>query len=329
MNSRPGEFELISKHFAPLAGKGSFGFRDDASEITPKSGNSLVITQDSIAEGVHFFGDDDPALIARKALRVNISDIAAKGASPRYFSLSLGLGKSWNEAWIEKFAKGLKQEIRDYNLDFTGGDTFSTGAGFVISLTMIGETPQGDYVSRLGAGVDDLIYVSGTIGDGALGLLARQGKLTAIDKDDIDFLLDRYLVPRPRVELSQLLRMNASSAMDISDGLIGDMEKLCSASGVGAQLDLAAIPLSRSAKNVIEHDSDYMKLALTGGDDYEILFTIPPEHQKSTEDALSLLDCGATLIGQITSASGVRVLSPEGKTVSFEKTGYDHSGADF
>lgn len=326
MNSRPSEFSIIKKYFAPFASKGAFDFRDDAAEIIPTEGCSLVITQDAIAEGIHFFSDDPPALIAKKALRVNLSDLAAKGASPKFISLALGLGMSWNEEWVAEFAKGLKDDCEVYGVELTGGDTFRTGGGFVISISAIGEVPLGGYVSRLNANKDDMIFVTGCIGDAALGLLAHENKLTRLSDKDNDFLVNQYLLPQPRVEVAEIIRQFATASMDISDGLIGDLEKLCQASNVSAVLKIQNVPLSQAVQNVISLESNLLETALTGGDDYEILFTVAEEKLEEFENLIKGFEGQFTRIGTINSGQGVKVFDRDGQLIEFEKTSYDHSG---
>ena len=326
MNSRPSEFSIIKKYFAPFASKGAFEFRDDAAEITPREGTSFVITQDAIAEGVHFFPDDPPASIAKKALRVNLSDLAAKAATPKYISLALGLGKTWNEEWIADFAKGLNDDCETYDIELTGGDTFSTGAGFVISITAIGEVPTGNYVSRLNARTRDALFVTGFVGDAALGLLAHEKKLSGLGDDDNSYLIDRYLLPQPRLGVAGIIMKFATASMDISDGLIGDLEKLCQASNIGAELQIQNIPLSRAAMNAITLESNLMETALTGGDDYEILFTVAEEKLVEFEDSIKGFEGQITRIGTINSGQDVKVFDSHGKLIEFEKKSYDHSG---
>ncbi len=326
MNSRPSEFSIIKKYFAPFASKGAFELRDDAAEIIPSEGMSLVLTQDAIAEGVHFFSDDPPASIAKKALRVNLSDLAAKGAKPKYISLALGLGKTWNEKWVADFAKGLSEDCEAYEIELTGGDTFSTGGGFVISITAIGEVPLGDYVSRLNAKSGDALFVTGFIGDAALGLLAHEKKLSELGNDDNAYLMGRYLLPEPRLELAEIIRKYAAASMDVSDGLIGDLEKLCQASEVGAELEIQKVPLSNAAQSAISLESDLLETALTGGDDYEILFTVAEEKLVEFEDLIKGFEGQITRIGTINSGQGVKVFDRDGQLIEFEKTSYDHSG---
>ncbi len=331
MNSRKNnyqlsEFLLIKKYFAPFAGEGAFNLSDDAAEIIPTESMSLVITQDAVAEGIHFFPDDPPQLIAKKALRVNLSDLAAKGADPKYISLSLGLGSNWNEAWISDFAEGLAEDCKAYGIQLTGGDTFRTGGGFVISITAIGELPQGTYTSRLGAAPHEYLYVTGTVGDGALGLMARQARFEGLSVGENEFLIDRYLVPNPRIELANILQCFATASMDISDGLVGDLEKLCEASGVAAEVKSSKIPLSTAVQKQITSESNYLQTALTGGDDYEILFTVKPENCDALERALSTLPFPVTQIGEIISGQGVKVFDTDGQVIEFDQTSYDHSG---
>jgi len=326
MNSRPSEFSLISKYFAPLSGETGFNFGDDAALLPKLENTRLVITQDAIAETVHFFSDDTPDLIARKAIRVNLSDLAAKGATPRYISLALGLGNTWNEAWVDRFAQGFAADCKTYNLELTGGDTFRTGGGFVISITAMGEIAKDGYVSRLGARVGDVLCVTGTIGDAAIGLHVRQGGLGKLLQSHRQALIDRYLLPQPRTSFAHLIRDHASAAMDISDGLLGDLEKLCAVSRVGCDIRLDDIPLSKALNAAIELESSSLETALSGGDDYEILFTVPEENLKAFDKATSLEDIRISKIGQITSGGPVKVFDTGGEVVEFAKKSYDHCG---
>lgn len=314
------EFDLIKTHFAPLAGEGSFNLQDDAAHLTPTPGHAIVVTQDAIAERVHFFADDAPDLIAKKALRVNLSDLAAKGAKPKSISLALGLGESCNENWVARFASGLGEDLKLFDVGLSGGDTFKTGAGTVISITAIGEVPEGKYVSRLGASVGDEIFVTGTIGDAALGLLARQGLLKS------DELKLRYLLPQPRTNFHEIVQDYASAAMDISDGLVGDLEKLCAASGVSAEIYAEQVPFSEEAKRIIADESIYLKRALTGGDDYEILLTVAPEQVEEFLKSSKDLSFRVTSIGKIIAGEGVKVFDNSGEAIEFEQTSYIHTG---
>ncbi len=271
---RPGEFELIGRYFRPLAtDAGAFELTDDAAVYRQLPGDDLVLTTDMIAEGVHFFADDPPELIARKALRVNLSDLAAKGAVAFGYLLSLGLPKSWNEDWVAAFAKALKGDQARYDVSLLGGDTIRASGGTTVSVTAVGRVPKGRMVRRVGARPGDAVFVSGTIGDAALGLALRLGKATT-DEKGTKHLIDRYLHPRPRMALAAVVRRHATSAMDVSDGLVGDLGHICEVSGVGAEIELALVPLSAAARRMVTADRSLLKPVLTGGDDYEILATI-------------------------------------------------------
>ena len=324
--TRVSEFSLIKKYFAPFASEGAYNLRDDAAEIIPTQNTSLVITQDAIAQGIHFFEDDPPELIAKKALRVNLSDLAAKGAIPKYISLAMGLGNSWSEAWVADFAKSLHEDCEAYGIELTGGDTFATGAGFVVSITAIGELPYNQYVSRLGAKPDDVLYVTGNIGDSAMGLFARQKKFKALSSEDSKYLINRYQVPQPRVELSGFIQKFATASMDISDGFVGDLQKLCLASGVSSTVEITKIPFSKPVLSLFESESNYLETALTGGDDYEILFTANPADCIELEKEISILPFPVSRIGTINSGQGVKVFDTSGEVIEFDKTSYDHSG---
>ncbi|MGI9352706.1 MAG: thiamine-phosphate kinase [Rhizobiaceae bacterium] len=323
--AKPSEFEIIEGYFASLAGEGSYGLKDDAAELVPKTGYSLVITQDAIAENIHFFSKDAADLIARKAIRVNLSDLAAKGAIPQSVSVALGLGNDWSEEWISLFAKGLSVDCKEFGVTINGGDTFRTGGGFVISVTAIGEVPTGEYVSRLGAQSTDLLYVSGTIGDAALGLLVRQEIIEGISNEESTYLTNRYLLPQPRTELTGIIRKFASASMDVSDGFVGDLGKMCSVSGVSAEVKFQKIPFSEAARSVFECESRYIQSALTGGDDYEILFTISQSDQEELEQAISGLGLSVTCVGSIGEGEGVTVFDRDGSVIEFQTSHYDHS----
>ena len=272
MAQRFTEDELIARLFAPLAGTAALNLSDDAA-LLPARANAIVATADALVAGVHFFPEDPPALIAKKALRVNLSDLAAKGAEPLGFLLAIALAPDWTNEWLAAFATGLGEDARAYGCPLLGGDTVATPGPLTLSITALGEAPKGKFVSRSAAQPGDGLFVSGTIGDAALGLRLRYDKVLAnqLSPQARDYLLERYLLPRPRLELGPALRAHASAAMDISDGLAGDLAKLVKASRVGAQVTLSEVPLSDAAKEAIAIDPNLMEVALTGGDDYEIL----------------------------------------------------------
>ena len=277
MHQRPGEFEIIARYFAPLARgfPGAYGLRDDAAVIAPAPGHELVAKTDAIVGGVHFFDDDPPDLVARKALRVNLSDLAAKGARPRAYLLDLMIPQRVDEAWIAAFAAGLAHDQAEYGVHLIGGDTDSTPGPVAIAVTALGEVPAGRIIRRGGARAGDELYVTGTVGDGALGLLAAKGQLSNIDDLAARFLVDRYRLPQPRVAVGPRLIGAATAALDVSDGLVADLRHLCETSGLDAVVDEADVPLSEAARAALHVKPSVMDAILTGGDDYEIAFAAP------------------------------------------------------
>jgi thiamine-monophosphate kinase len=275
MTGRYSEDELIARLFAPLAGSAALGLSDDAA-LLPPSMEQTVITTDMLVAGVHFFAKDPPALIAKKALRVNLSDLAAKAAEPLGFLLSLALPPDWTNDWLEAFAGGLAEDARTFNSPLLGGDTAATPGPLTIAITALGRATR--FVPRGGAQPGQGVFVSGTIGDAALGLVLRRepGLLAGLSQSARAYLLDRYVLPRPRLDLIPLLRDHAAAAMDVSDGLAGDLAKLCRVSGASAVIDATQVPLSDAAREAVSHDPGLLETALTGGDDYEILFTAAP-----------------------------------------------------
>lgn len=322
--ARPGEFELIAAYFAPLSGEGSFGLLDDAALVRVTPGKALVMTQDAIAAGVHFLRDDDPSSIARKALRVNLSDLAAKGATPSAFSLALGLHEDWDEAWIAGFANGLALDCKEFRLSLSGGDTFRAKDGPVISITAWGEMDPESYASRLGARPGDRLYVTGTIGDAALGLKVRLGEPDYCALGGAGNLLERYLVPAPPVSFAPLVAQFASAAMDISDGLVGDLQKLARASAVDFDIALDAVPFSASAKEALGLPGA-IEAALAGGDDYQILLTVPEADHASFEAAVRRGEVRASPLGVAREGAGrVDVFLPNGEAVPLKRTSFAH-----
>ncbi|MEX0852127.1 MAG: thiamine-phosphate kinase [Bauldia sp.] len=320
---RPGEFELIERYFRPLAADpGAFGLGDDAALYRQRPNEDLVVSADMIAEGVHFFPDDPPASIARKALRVNLSDLAAKGAAPFGYLLSLALPGDWTEAWVRGFAAGLRSDQARYGVTLLGGDTIRAAGGLSISVTVIGRVPKGRMVLRSGARAADIVCVSGTVGDAALGLRLRQGSLQPVA--GTGQLLGRYLLPRPRVALAPVLRRHATSAMDVSDGLVGDLAHICEVSGVGAEVDLAAVPLSAAARRLAASDPALIPLILNGGDDYEILATVRKLSLGRFVASAKAVGVAVTPIGRIVRGRGPPVvMDPGGHPVSL--TGHSHT----
>lgn len=325
---RPGEFELIARYFAPIAGRDGLGLVDDAALLRPARGYEIVVTTDALVAGMHFFPDDPPASIARKALAVNLSDLAAKGARPDGFVLSLALPKGWTEAWLSEFAAGLARMAGAGACPLIGGDTVSTPGPLTLSITAFGSVPAGRMVLRSGAKPGDLVLVSGTIGDGALGLKAhgpgRPAWVGRLAEADRAFLADRYLHPQPRLGLAPALQAHASAAMDVSDGLVGDLAKLLAASRVGAEIELDAVPLSAAARNAIMADPALAELVWTGGDDYEILCTVPEGEYSSLAAAAEAAGLGLARIGRVTAAAGKVSYRKAGRQRSFARGSFAH-----
>lgn len=326
---RPTEDGLIARYFAPLAGPGADGLSDDAATLTPSVGNDLVLTADAIVAGVHFFADDPPSSIARKALGVNCSDLAAKGAAPRGLLLTLALADDWTEDWLAGFATGLEAALADFGIPLLGGDTVRAGGPASIGVTAIGEVPSGTMVRRMTAQVGDRLCVSGSIGDAALGLKLRRGPLPAwgmaIGEEACAALVDRYWHPRPRLALAPVLRAHARAAMDVSDGLAGDLAKMLKGGDRSAEIALADLPLSEAAASALAADPGLMPTILTGGDDYEILCAVAPERldaclAESRRAGVPLCVVGTVMAGTETPG----FLSGEGSLLRFPAGSFSH-----
>ena len=314
---------LIARFFAPIAGPGGLGLKDDAAVIAPPPGQDLVVTVDALVAGRHFFPDDPPASIARKALRVNLSDLAAKGAEPLGFTLALALPPDWTAAWLDAFAQGLGEDARHFGCPLLGGDTVKAFEALTLSITAFGAVPAGCMVPRTGARPGDRIYVSGTIGDAALGLQLRLAGGAAPEGQA--HLLDRYLHPQPRLALREALRRHASGAMDVSDGLVGDLVKMMRASGTSAEVDLAAVPLSGAAGLATMDRPEAFDVAVTGGDDYEILASIPEREAAGYEAAAAAAGVAVAAIGRVVEGSGpVEFRGPDGEPRPFARNSYSH-----
>lgn len=323
---RSGEFERIARFFAPLASAvpGALGLRDDAAFLEFPEGHELVAKTDAVVAGVHFLPDDPPDLIARKALRVNLSDLAAKGAVPRWYLLDAAFPIDIDDSWIAAFARGLAKDQAEFDVHLAGGDTVATPGPATFAITALGLVKATWGVRRRGAHVGDDVYVTGTIGDGALGLLARRGKLDFLKAKLRDHLIDRYRLPRPRVALGRHLVGVATAALDVSDGLVADLGHLCAASGRSAVIEEARVPLSPAAQAVLGERPDLIERVLTGGDDYEILFTAPATAGTVLDHLAREYKAPITRIGRIDSGKGVGVLDKAGQRRSFAHGGWTH-----
>lgn len=321
------EDRLIARYFGPIATHpGALGLTDDAAFIKPPAGCDLVLKTDGIIGGVHFFPDDAAHTVASKALRVNLSDLAAKGARPLGFLLTLALPKDVGDAWLTDFANGLRGDAVLFSCPLFGGDTDRTPGPITISIAMFGSVPEGTMVKRAGAKPGDRVFVSGTIGDAALGLVLRDGGGAGwkLDTAQRQHLVSRYLLPQPRNALAEAVRMHASAAMDVSDGLVGDLAKLCRVSHVGAEIAVGSVPRSVAAKATIAADAAMLEPALTGGDDYEIVCTVPPGKVESFRAAAQTANVAVTEIGAIVAGEGARFLGTDGQTLSFKRASFSH-----
>jgi thiamine-monophosphate kinase len=310
------EFDEIARLFRPLThgAAGAFELMDDAAVAPSRAGHDLVLTKDALVEGVHFPKGEAPDLVARKLLRVNLSDLAAKGAEPFGCLLAVAWPKAYGPRDRERFAMGLAADLEAFKVDLLGGDTVSTEGPFVTSLTALGWVPEGRMVRRGGAKPGDLVAVSGTIGDGALGLSAVLGEIA----DPEGHLASRYRLPFPRLDLRNTLRRAATAAADVSDGLVADARHIANASKVRITLDLDQIPLSGPAASWLETQPDLIEALIrlaTGGDDYEVVCTLPGDARKPA---------GLTVVGQVTAGEGI-VTRIGGRVVDPGHGGWRHS----
>jgi thiamine-monophosphate kinase len=326
------EDDLISRHFAPLAGEAGLGLADDAARLAVAPGEELVITKDMLVAGVHFFADDPPASIAAKALGVNLSDLAAKAATPRAFLLGLGLphelaGEA-RQLWLAEFSQALGETANAAGCELIGGDTVASPDRLVISITAFGCVPAGRMLRRTGVRSGDALLVSGTIGDAALGLRLRlepdAGWARALRADHREFLLGRYLRPEPRNALTPLLRAHARAGMDVSDGLVGDLAKMLRVSRCSGRVDAGLVPLSAAAQAAMALEPSLATTALTGGDDYELIISAAQEDCDALIAGASRLDLALTRIGEAHEGAGDLIVTRDGEPMSFARTAYSH-----
>ena len=321
-----GEFDLIDRFFKPLsrAAPGAFALGNDGALLTPPEGASVVVTKDLMVAGVHYPEGEEPAVLARRLLRVNLSDLAAMGATATAYALGLALPSDVGDAWVEAFAAGLAQDQDEFGVALIGGDTVATEGPAVLSLTAFGIVQNGACLPRAGAREGDDIYVSGTIGDATLGLRAVQGGLAALPTEDRAALAARFRLPEPRLALGTVLVGLATCAIDVSDGLVADLGHLCAESGVAARVRADAVPLSDPARRVVaEFDIEIADL-LTGGDDYELLFCAPPSARGDIDALGRRLDLPLTRIGVMERGQSVTVVGTDGEPLALGRVGYTH-----
>ena len=335
--SKLDEFDLIRRLFSPLARHpGALGLMDDAALLEGVPGRYTVLTTDAIVAGVDFLADDPADLVAQKLIRVNLSDLAAMGAAPVGLMLAACFGDKLPPNWIEEFAEGLAEDCEAYGVPLLGGDTVATRGPSTFTITAVGQVAIGKELRRSGAKPGDRVWVSGTIGDGAFGLIAAQGLANRLSEADTAFLADRYRLPQPRLGIAQDLAGTATAAMDISDGLVADLGHICAASGVWAAIEAARVPFSPAASAAISVGlGEGLATALTGGDDYELLFTAPPAADDKINAVASQHGLRLTAIGSVmpeeTGSDGhaatglrVRVIGTDGRPIGLTRSGYRH-----
>ena len=329
-NELSGEEGLIARDFRPLAKHpAALGLLDDAAVLEAPAGCDLVLKTDGLISGVHFLPDDPADAVAKKALRVNLSDLAAKGARPLGFLLAVALPREIDATWLEPFARGLGEDAELFGCPLLGGDTDCTPGPLTISVAALGAVPHGKMVRRSGARPGDRVVVTGTIGDSALGVLLRRDPTKAgqweLGRDHQDYLESRYLLPQPRNALIEALLAHATAAMDVSDGLAGDLAKLCRASGVAAEVDVWCVPLSDAARGACEKQPSLLETILSGGDDYEVLATLPADDLHAFSEAARAANVKVTEIGRIAAGGGtVRFVSELGEVLRFARPSFSH-----
>lgn len=312
-----GEFERIARYFRPLAGgnEGALDLRDDAAVLQPPPGRDLVVTTDAMVEGVHYLPGEPPDRLARRLLRVNLSDLAAMGAEPFGYVLTTALPASVDEDWLAGFAAGLAADQAAFGIALVGGDSVSTPGPVMLSVTAFGSVLPGRVLRRNGAGPGDRVFVSGHLGDGHLGLLAARGELPVLGESDRAALAERYHLPEPRLALGLALVDLATAAIDLSDGLPGDLGHVCAASGVGARVDTTQVPLSPAGRRAVAANPGLWPAALSGGDDYELLFTVPEEAVPAVRRLSQMQELPLTAIGRIEAGDAVRFVDEAGAAV--------------
>ena len=323
---RLGEFAMIAKLLAPLSANdpGAFGLTDDAAVLNVPGGQDLVVTKDMLVEGVHFLRDDPPDLVARKALRVNLSDLAAKGATPKNYLLGLSLSPWIGDAWLTRFAGGLADDQKRYAVTLVGGDTTATPGPLMLSVTAFGMVPSGRMIHRKGARPRDAVFVTGSIGDAGAGLAVLKGEGVGLSDFDRSALISRYQLPEPRVSLGPQLLGIASSALDVSDGLLADLDHIAKVSEVRIAVDAAKIPVARATRALWGQGQETVLRAATSGDDYEIAFTAPTSARKRIEDLSRSSGVAIAEIGRVEAGSGAHLLDERGKPIAVPRAGFTH-----
>ena len=323
-----GEFDLIARYLKPLAtSPGAFGLQDDAALIEVPEGKQLVMSKDVLIGNVHFFPDDLPDLIARKALRTNVSDIISKGAEPYAYALGLCFPNTIDDAFMEAFAHGLAADQDLFGMSLLGGDTTHSINDFVISVTIYGLSDEKGPVKRDGAKAGDALYVSRTLSESALGLLSfkEPERMTGIDEALLNELLAAYLLPQPPYGLQSIIAAHASASMDISDGLLADCAHLCRASGMSARIQEEQLPFSAAVRAVLKAHPELREIAIQGGDDYQCLMAIPRENQEAFLNACKGAEIQVSRVGETREkADSLVELYNHDEVSSIKISGYQH-----
>ncbi|WP_374379372.1 thiamine-phosphate kinase [Dongia sp.] len=328
MAKLPGEFDLIARYFKPLARRmpGAVGLEDDVCTWSPQADQEIVLTADALVAGIHFLPDDPADFVARKMLRVNLSDLAAKGATPIGYLMTSAFSPEIDETWVKLFCEGLAADQDEFGLSLMGGDTVATPGPLTLSLTAIGTVPKGRAPRRNGARPGDKVLVSGSIGDGALGLKVLRHEFLGLEEAHRRHLANRYHLPQPRVDLGRALMQSGrvTAMMDVSDGLAADLTHIAEASQVSATLRASAVPVSEAAAAILADDMSWLPLVLTGGDDYELLLTAAPDDVPALLGLAAELDLPLTEIGEIEKGSGVTIVDRDGTPLELGAKGYRH-----
>jgi thiamine-monophosphate kinase len=319
-----GEFGRIRRFFAPLAGPGGLVLSDDAALLDCPPGHRLVVTVDAMVAGVHYLPSDPPELVAKKLLRVNLSDLAAMGATPRHYLLTTTLPADLDDDWVRRFAAGLGEDQARFDVTLLGGDSVSTPGPASLTLTAIGEVGIGREIRRGGAGAGDRVWVSGTIGDAFLGLKVLRGEYPELALEDRAALAARFQLPEPRTTLGPRLAGIAHAMIDVSDGLLADLGHICEVSGVGAEVTLSRLPLSPAAQALLAADAALPAQLVAGGDDYELLFTASSEAGAAIAELASELGIQITEIGIVDTGDRVRLVNEAGQEIPVAAAGWQH-----
>ena len=318
-----GEFELIARYFSPLAvSPGALGLTDDVARLRLRTGEELVAKADAIVEGVHFLRTDPPDMVARKALRVNLSDLAAKGAKPTGYLLTLALPADRGSSWVRKFASGLARDQREFDVSLLGGDTTRTNGPLIVAITALGSVAMGRSPRRGGARVGDRVFVTGTVGDAAVGLDLLRKKRRV--RSGAKTLISRFHLPQPRLAAGRALSDFASATIDVSDGLVADLRHIAEVSRVHIAIDAWRVPLSAALRRHCGSTEKTQIRAATAGDDYEIAFTCRPDQAARIPAIARNAGVAITEIGRVERGRGTTLLDARGRPIRLKQSGYTH-----